>query len=115
MRAAERDLVDVVRLLLDLGAPLEVENDQKQRPLHAAAGGNAVRVATLLIERGAQIDPVETQWDATPLGMAMYGNHAEMIRLLVPLTRNVLAPRTAGRGRSASRGAQRGAGPRGSA
>ena len=86
---AERDLVDVVRLLLDLGAPVDVEDAARQRPLHLAAGANAVRAAALLIERGAQIDPRETQWGATPLGFAIYGNHREMIRLLAPLTHNV--------------------------
>jgi ankyrin repeat protein len=87
--AAGRDLPEVVATLLDLGVPIEVEDEHKQRPLHAAAGANAIAVARLLIERGAEIDPEETQWGATPLGFAVYGNHREMIELLAPLTRNV--------------------------
>src|SRR4029453_2482185 len=69
--------------------PIEVENDQKQRPLHMAAGGNALRVARLLIARGAEIDPREAQWGSTPLGFAVYGNRREMIALLAPLSRSV--------------------------
>ena len=87
--AAERNLPEVVALLLDLGVPIEVEDDHKQRPLHAAAGANAIAVAQLLIARGAEIDPEETQWGATPLGFAVYGNQREMIELLAPLTRSV--------------------------
>lgn len=87
--AAEADRLDIVELLLDLGTPIEIENDQKQRLLHMAAGANAVRVAKLLIDRGAEIDPRERQWGSTPLGFAVYGNRREMIQLLAPLTRSV--------------------------
>ena len=87
--AAERDRADAVAFLLDAGVPIEIEDDHKQRPLHAAAGANAITVAKVLTDRGAEIDPRETQWNATPLGFAMYGNHREMIQLLTPLTRSV--------------------------
>ena len=50
-------VADVVAFLLDLGVPLEIEDASKQRALHEAAGHNALRVAQLLIERGAEIDP----------------------------------------------------------
>ncbi len=87
--AAEKDRADVVALLLDLGTPIEVENAQKQRPLHHAAGNNALRVARLLIERGAEVDPVETAYGGTPIGWASYGDKREMIRLLSRYSRNV--------------------------
>jgi ankyrin repeat protein len=87
--AAEKDRADVVALLLDLGTPIEVENAQKQRPLHHAAGNNALRVARLLIERGAEVDPVETGYGGTPIGWASYGDKREMIRLLSRYGRNV--------------------------
>ena len=72
--AARRDRVDVVEMLLDLGVPVEIENAQKQRALHMAAGGNALRVAAFLIERGAEIDPRELEWNGTPIGCAAYGD-----------------------------------------
>ena len=39
------DRADVVAFLLDLGTPIEVEDAQKQRPLHVAAANDAVDVA----------------------------------------------------------------------
>ena len=82
LSAAKRDRADVVALLLDVGVSPEVENKQKERPLHIAAYNNAVHVAELLIARGAAIDPVESNYANTPLGCATYYQHLEMIALL---------------------------------
>ena len=87
--AANRDRADVVALLLDLGMSPDVEDRQKQRPLHMAAYADSLRVAQLLIERGAEIDPVESNWSNTPLGGAVYGQHALMIELLGRASRDV--------------------------
>ena len=87
--AARRDLADVVAFLLDLGVPLEIENSSKQRVLHEAAGYNALRVAQLLVERGAEIDPVETDWGATPIGFAAYGDRIEMVEFLSRFSKDV--------------------------
>ncbi len=87
--AATRDRADVVAMLLDLGTPVDVENARKERPLHIAAGNNALRVATLLIERGAEIDPREATWNSTPIGWAAYGSRIEMVEFLSRYTRNV--------------------------
>ena len=35
-----------------------------------------------MIARGAEIDPVESNWSNTPLGAAVYSQHQEMIDLL---------------------------------
>jgi hypothetical protein len=87
--AARRDRADVVEMLLDLGVPIEIENEKKQRPLHMAAGANALRVAALLIARGAEIDPRELEWNGTPIGWAAYGNRKEMLDFLSRYSRNV--------------------------
>jgi uncharacterized protein len=87
--AAQRDRADVVAFLLDLGVPIEIEDRHKQRALHEAASHNALRVATLLIERGAEIDPRETQWNATPIGFASHGDRIEMVDLLSQYSKNV--------------------------
>lgn len=87
--AARRDRDDVVALLLGLGVPVEVEDAQKNRPLHIAASRNALRAARLLIEHGAEIDPVETNWGNTPLDYAVYHEHPAMIELLTPHSRDV--------------------------
>jgi ankyrin repeat protein len=87
--AAEKDRADVVELLLDLGVPIELENERKQRPLHAAAWSDAVGVAKLLIDRGAEVDPVETEWNNTPLDFAVYGQHRRMIDFLARYSRDI--------------------------
>lgn len=87
--AIDADRADVVAFLLDLGMPLEVENEHRQRPLHLAAWKDAVDVGALLIERGAEIDPVEAQWNNTPLDFAVYCQNPRMIELLVPHSRDL--------------------------
>jgi len=87
--AVSRDRVDVVEFLIDLGVSIEIEDEYKQRPLHIAASNNSLRVAALLIERGAEIDPVESNWGATPLGFANYGQKTAMIELLGRVSSNV--------------------------
>jgi ankyrin repeat protein len=87
--AARRDRSDVVAWLLDLGVPIEIEDETKQRTLHVAAGANALSVAKLLVERGAEIDPRETRFNAAPIGFAAHHNHTEMMDLLAPRSREV--------------------------
>jgi ankyrin repeat protein len=87
--AARRDRVDVVELLLDAGVPIEVEDEHHQRALHIAAGNDARRVATLLIERGAEIDPRESRYGGTPMGHASHHDHVAMIDLIAPHSRHV--------------------------
>ena len=89
LAAAEHDRVDVLEFLLDLGVSPNVANAQNERPLHAAAYNNALNAARLLIERGADIDPVESNWGNTPLGAAVYPQHKAMIDLLAPHSRDV--------------------------
>lgn len=87
--AARRDRPDVIALLLDLGTPIEAEDKQRQRPLHAAAGANALRAAAFLLERGAEPDPREANWNATPIGFANHDRKLEMINLLAPHSRDI--------------------------
>ena len=86
--AARRDRADVVEFLLDLGVPIDVSDERRQQALHEAASYNSVRVAELLIARGAQVDPREIHWGAIPIGFAIYGRHQEMIDLLSRHTRD---------------------------
>jgi uncharacterized protein len=87
--AARRDRADVVAHLLDLGVPIEIEGSHGQRALHEAAGQNALSVARLLIERGAEIDPRERSYGSTPIGFASYGDRLEMIDCLSRYSRNI--------------------------
>jgi ankyrin repeat protein len=87
--ATRQDRADVVAFLLDLGTPIEVEDARKQRPLHLAAANDAVRVARLLIERGAVLDAYELNYSNTPLDFAVYHDYPRMIELLSRHSRDV--------------------------
>lgn len=59
----------VVPLLLDKGADINrPQGDTALTPLHMAAAAGRLKLVTLLLERGAQINPVARGW--TPLGLA---------------------------------------------
>ena len=61
-----------------------------QSPLHAAAAGNAVEIAEMLIERGAVVDAEEGgRW--TPLHAAASGNAVEAAEMLIERGSNVHA------------------------
>jgi ankyrin repeat protein len=87
--ATKHNRVDVVEFLLDLGTSPNIEDAKKQRPLHLAAYHDSLEVAKLLIDRGAEIDPVEANWGNTPLDCAVYSQHPRMFDLLGPISRDV--------------------------
>ena len=89
LAAAHQDRADVVAFLLDLGVSPDVETPQGQRGLHVAAYENRMRVAQLLVERGAAIDPFETSWGSTPLGAANYAQNRAMIEFLGRVSRDI--------------------------
>lgn len=66
-----------------------VEDSEKQRPLHLAGYHDAVRVAELLIGRGAEIDMRESNYGNTPLDCAVYSQHPRMIELLARHSRDI--------------------------
>ena len=87
--AAEHNRPDVVALLLDLGVSPDVRDRNNERPLHRAAVNNALRVATLLLEREAEIDPRDHRYHATPIGWASHADHAEMVTFLSQFSRDL--------------------------
>jgi ankyrin repeat protein len=87
--AAEKDRADVVAMLLDLGTPVDVQDNEGQRALHVAAYTDAVRVIQLLIDRGAEVDPVEKNWGNTPLDSAIRGQHTRAIEVLARYSSHV--------------------------
>lgn len=89
---ARADLVDVARLLLDLSASPDAEIEGpmgRYRALHQAGCANAVRVAALLIERGADVDARDASIAATPLAWALHVNLEAAIELLARHTCDV--------------------------
>ncbi len=76
-------------MLLDAGVSIEVTDENGQRALHAAAYDNALRVARLLVDRGAEIDPYDSVHGSTPLGFAVYARHTDMMDLLARVSHDI--------------------------
>ncbi len=85
--AAQHNRVDAATLLLDLGVSPDVRSHKNMRPLHVAASAGARDVAALLIARGAEIDPVETEYGSTPIGGANWHRRPETLALLAQYSR----------------------------
>jgi ankyrin repeat protein len=80
-----------VALLLDLGMSPDIADPAQggQRPLHSAAYADAPDAAALLVARGAEVDPVESRWGATPLGFAVHAQRTRITDLLGHVSRDV--------------------------
>jgi ankyrin repeat protein len=84
--AAHNDRVDVCALLLEAGADPNAFNPKGMHdhatPLHGACGSGYVRLAALLLSRGARLDIRDRLWDGTPRDWAEHGGQWEIIGLL---------------------------------
>lgn len=89
--AVQHDRTDIVEHLLDGGmsADHDFADLGHSRPLHHAAGADAAGVIALLIARGAEIDSRESNWNATPLGFAIFGERRRAIDALAKVSRDV--------------------------
>lgn len=65
--------VSAVRLMLDLGFPLDTRDVEQSTPLHRAALRGYVDVVNLLLERRAPLE-LKNVYGATPLGMCLWGS-----------------------------------------
>ncbi|HEX6513478.1 MAG TPA: ankyrin repeat domain-containing protein [Chloroflexota bacterium] len=82
--AAESGNTAALRLMLDLGFPLEARGADGGTALHHAAYAGGIEAVRLLLERGADIEARDTSWDDTPLGWAMVGSGQRPRRSLAP-------------------------------
>jgi ankyrin repeat protein len=73
-QAAEVGSAAAVRLMLDLGFPIDARADDGATPLHAAAYSGSDTVTRLLLDRGAKLEARDTTWDSTPLVWATIGS-----------------------------------------
>lgn len=87
--AADFDSIDAATFLLDLGMSPNVGSGWTA--LHSAAYNGSLRVAKLLIDRGAQVDVREPKYNSTPLGAAVYTRKQAMIDYLSTVSRDVFA------------------------
>lgn len=88
-RAARENRPDEIHRLIDAGTSPDIADDQNMRALHEAGYANALDAAKALVERGAEIDPVENRYGGTPLGGAAHYLQHEVMDLLAPLSRDV--------------------------
>ncbi|MGB8951591.1 MAG: ankyrin repeat domain-containing protein [Candidatus Aminicenantales bacterium] len=73
---------DMLKVLIDAGADVNVKYEGSMTLLHVAAlyGGDK-SVTELLIAKGANVN-TKTLWDETPLDLAMSKEHKELVDLL---------------------------------
>ena len=71
-----------MRILLDVGkANVNAKKNLSNTPLHSAALGGRIEAATLLIERGAEINPI-SGYNETPIDIAHEYSETDMIAFL---------------------------------
>ena len=74
VRAAEAGDAAAVRLMLDLGLPIDARGENGATALHAAAFAGSPDTVRLLIDRGAELEAIDTAFDSTPLDWAAVGS-----------------------------------------
>ena len=80
--AAYHGRMECMRILLDVGkANVDAKDNGSNTPLHDAAMGGRIEAATLLVERGAEINPIDDS-NQTPLDRAHNSHHIAMIAFL---------------------------------
>lgn len=73
--AAEHGAVQAVRLMLDLGFPVDARGaDRGETALHAAAYAGSADTVHVLVEHGADLDARDTEWNSPPLEWALVGS-----------------------------------------
>jgi len=75
---------EVVKLLIDAGADVNLQGSETNRPLHEAALRGSLSCVKLLVESGAVVDQSNLVFSAhTPLHLAAMHNHAAVAKFLV--------------------------------
>ena len=80
--AAERDLLEAAKWLINVGADLEARDINNATALHVAAWKDSLRVATLLVEEGADVS-LKNSNGRTPLHWSAYFDSIKVARLLL--------------------------------
>jgi ankyrin repeat protein len=74
VRAAESGDAAAVALMLDLGFPIAAAGDFGGTVLHAAAYAGSAEVVRVLLDRGADIESRDPNWNSPPLDWAAVGS-----------------------------------------
>lgn len=73
----------IVKKLLDAGAKTDLHDSDGQGLLHRGAMQGSEEIATLLLEKGLDIDQRDRQHGYTPLQWAVYYNRTQMVEFLL--------------------------------
>ena len=73
---------EVVKLLIDSGANVNIKDHYSSTPLHNSAVKGHTRVTQVLLENGAEVDEKNSDGD-TPLGEAALYGHTEDAKILI--------------------------------
>ncbi|KAF5001056.1 hypothetical protein FDECE_11071 [Fusarium decemcellulare] len=80
--AIENDKVDVVKMLIEGGVPIESRDFDYRTPLHRAVARSNVTLVKFLMDRGAEVDAKDCR-EETPWAIAVKNLDERMCRLLV--------------------------------
>ncbi len=83
VRAAEKNSLEAVALLIDLGFDVNAVN--RTAPLHEAAMRGNLEIIRLLIEHGADPNTRDRSYDATPAGWAEHHGETDAKEYLAGL------------------------------
>jgi ankyrin repeat protein len=93
--ASVRGYLEVVKLLLEMGADVNIIDDDGRTPLNCALKNRHVEVAKLLLDEGADVNiPNNSGW--TPLNYASEDGHVEVVKLLLEKGADVNIPNNSG-------------------
>jgi len=88
--AANNGHKQMVELLLDKGADVNVVDQNDHTPLHHTAGNGHKQVVELLLAKGANVN-AKMHYDLTPLHIAASEGHKDVVELLLAKGANVNA------------------------
>jgi len=80
--AAQGGHLEIVKLLVEKGAPVNVMNIANETPLHYAAGGGYKEVVIYLISKGADLNALNVQ-SQTPVSYAARSDRTDLVKLFV--------------------------------
>mmetsp|Transcript_5199 Transcript_5199/g.9420 ORF Transcript_5199/g.9420 Transcript_5199/m.9420 type:complete len:390 (-) Transcript_5199:190-1359(-) len=101
--ASSKGFIDVVKVLLEYGVPINGINQVKMTALHLAARNGHLALTKYLIEHGAKIN-AKTSNKFKPLDFAIASKHGEVVKLLLA---KQAAKVESGTSRSSSSGSSR--------
>ncbi len=79
--AAHQGREDLVRLLINHGATIDVRDENDFTPLHSAAWAGNLGMVKLLIESGADVQ-ASNRFEDTPLSRALDNNRTEVVEYI---------------------------------